>query len=171
MNVVQLNVYYIKEGVQDVLGALHTPLETYDLAYRYLAIYVLGYPAVCLYLYFTAVLRSYGDAVFQAAAMLVCTLFNALLDPIFIHLMGFQGAALATLLAQTICLFVSIVYLKHKKLFVFQIASFDKKAVMPLVQKAVPSILQQSIPDAFSVSVCSAGRGIKRYLGRCFDQP
>lgn len=142
-----------------ILGALHTPLETYDLAYRYLAIYVLGYPAVCLYLYFTAVLRSYGDAVFQAAAMLVCTLFNALLDPIFIHLMGFQGAALATLLAQTICLFVSIVYLKHKKLFVFQIASFDKKAVMPLVQKAVPSILQQSIPavsTAFLTAIVSA---------------
>lgn len=79
-----------------ILNALNTPTETYDMAYGYLAIYVLGYVAVYLYLYFTAVLRSFGNSMFQAAAMLVSTILNAILDPIFIHFIGFHGAAIAT---------------------------------------------------------------------------
>lgn len=87
-----------------ILSILNTPAETYDLAYGYLSIYVLGYIAVYLYLYFTAVLRSFGNSMFQAVAMLVSTILNAILDPIFIKIIGFHGAALATLLSQTICL-------------------------------------------------------------------
>ena len=81
-----------------ILKALNTPAETYDMAYSYLAIYILGYLAVYLYLYFTAVLRSFGNSMFQAVAMLVSTILNAILDPIFIHFIGFHGAAIATLL-------------------------------------------------------------------------
>ena len=44
-----------------ILKVLNTPAETYDMAYSYLAIYILGYLAVYLYLYFTAVLRSFGN--------------------------------------------------------------------------------------------------------------
>ena len=129
-----------------ILKALNTPEETYDMAYGYLAIYVLGYFAVYLYLYFTAVLRSFGNSMFQAAAMLVSTILNAVLDPIFIHFIGFHGAAIATLLSQAICLLFMLIYLKKKKLFKFKISAFDKKEVWPLVQKAIPSVIQQSIP-------------------------
>ena len=130
----------------EILNALNTPVETYDMAYSYLAIYVLGYPAVYLYLYFTAVLRSFGNSMFQAAAMLVSTILNAILDPVFIHLIGFQGAAAATLLSQAVCLLFMVVYLKAKKLFSFRISGFDRTAVLPMIRKAVPSVIQQSIP-------------------------
>ena len=129
-----------------VLKALNTPAETYDMAYSYLAIYILGYLAVYLYLYFTAVLRSFGNSMFQAVAMLVSTILNAILDPIFIHFIGFHGAAIATLLSQVICLAFMLIYLKKKKLFAFKISAFDKNDVLPLIQKAIPSVIQQSIP-------------------------
>ena len=129
-----------------ILKALHTPVETYDMAYSYLAIYILGYLAVCLYLYFTAVLRSFGNSMFQAIAMLVSTLLNAILDPIFIHFIGFHGAAVATLLSQVICLLFMLIYLKKKSLFSFRISAFDRKEILPLIQKAIPSVIQQSIP-------------------------
>ncbi len=129
-----------------ILDALNTPEETYDMAYSYLAIYVLGYLAVCLYLYFTAVLRSFGNSMFQAAAMLVSTILNAILDPIFIAFMGFHGAAIATLLSQTICLLFMLVYLKKKKWFAIRLSAFDRNDVLPLIQKAIPSVIQQSIP-------------------------
>ncbi|MFQ9894494.1 MAG: MATE family efflux transporter, partial [Emergencia sp.] len=117
-----------------ILKALNTPAETYDMAYSYLAIYILGYLAVYLYLYFTAVLRSFGNSMFQAAAMLVSTILNAILDPIFIHFIGFHGAAIATLLSQVICLLFMLIYLKKKKLFSFKISAFDKSEVLPLIQ-------------------------------------
>ncbi len=129
-----------------ILNALNTPAETYDMAYSYLAIYVLGYVAVYLYLYFTAVLRSFGNSMFQAVAMLVSTVLNAILDPIFIHFIGFHGAAIATLLSQVVCLIFMVIYLKKKKLFSLHITWFDKADVLPLIQKAIPSVIQQSIP-------------------------
>lgn len=129
-----------------ILHGLNTPAETYDMAHSYLSIYVLGYLAVYLYLYFTAVLRSFGNSMFQAAAMLVSTILNAILDPIFIKVMGFHGAAAATLISQVICLIFMMAYLKKKKLFHFRLSLFEKKDVLLLIQKAVPSVIQQSIP-------------------------
>ena len=78
--------------------------------------------------------------------MLVSTILNAILDPIFIHFIGFHGAAIATLLSQVICLLFMLIYLKKKKLFAFKISAFDKSEVLPLIQKAIPSVIQQSIP-------------------------
>ncbi len=129
-----------------ILNALNTPAETYDMAYSYLAIYVLGYIAVYLYLYFTAVLRSFGNSMFQAVAMLISTVLNVILDPIFIHFVDFHGAAIATLLSQSVCLIFMVIYLKKKKLFSLHITWFDKADVLPLIQKAIPSAIQQSIP-------------------------
>lgn len=129
-----------------ILTVLNTPAETYDMACTYLSIYVLGYLAVYLYLYFTAVLRSFGNSMFQAVAMLVSTVLNAILDPVFIHFVGFHGAAIATLLSQGICLIFMVVYLKRKKLFSLHITWFDKGDVLPFIKKAIPSVVQQSIP-------------------------
>lgn len=129
-----------------ILHALNTPAETYDMAYSYLSIYVLGYLAVYLYCYFAAVLRSFGNSMFQAVAMLITTILNAVLDPVFIHWMGFNGAAIATLLSQTICLLFMLLYLKKKRLFAFRIAGFDSNSIPLLIQKAIPSVIQQSIP-------------------------
>ena len=129
-----------------ILQIMNTPTETYEMAYNYLSIYLLGYLAVYLFLYFTAVLRSFGNAMFQMISMLVSTILNAVLDPIFIHFFGFHGAAIATLISQSICLAFMICYLKKKRLFNMRLNLFDKAFILPLIQKAVPAIVQQSIP-------------------------
>ena len=90
--------------LKPLLTFLQTPEETFSMAYSYLSVYVLGYITVFLYCYFTAVLRSFGNSIFQMLAMLLCTLLNTVLDPLFIRWFGFQGAAAATLLSQTLCL-------------------------------------------------------------------
>ena len=89
-----------------ILNVLNTPAETYDMAYSYLSIYVLGYLAIYLYCYFAAVLRSFGNSMFQAIAMLTTTLLNAILDPVFIHFIGFNGAAIATVLSEASALYL-----------------------------------------------------------------
>ena len=116
------------------------------MAKNYLSIYALGYVAVYLYLYFTAILRSFGNTMFQAVAMLVSTLLNAILDPIFINIIGFHGAAIATLISQIICLAFMCIYIYRKKLFNLSLSDFDTKEIMPFVKNAVPSVIQQSIP-------------------------
>ncbi len=129
-----------------ILTILNTPKEVFSMAKNYLSIYVLGYVAVYLYLYFTAVLRSFGNTMFQAVAMLISTVLNAILDPIFINIIGFHGASIATLTSQAICLCFMCIYIIRKKLFRFSLLDFKTSEIMPLIKSAVPSVIQQSIP-------------------------
>lgn len=129
-----------------ILKLLNTPMETMSMAKNYLSIYILGYLPVYLYLYFTAVLRSFGNTMFQVIAMLVSTILNAILDPIFIQKIGFQGAAIATLLSQSLCLVFMLIYIKKKKIFKISFVDFDKSTIIPLIKNAIPSVIQQSIP-------------------------
>lgn len=138
-----------------ILKALNTPLETLVMSTQYLSIYVLGYVCVFLYCYFTAVLRSFGNSVFQMTAMLVCTALNGVLDPVFIHFMGFKGAAVATVISQGLCLVFMIVYMFRKKYFCLRIKMCKKMYVKEIILKALPSAFQQSIP-AVSTSFLTA---------------
>lgn len=138
-------------ALKPLLSLFHTPAETFQMAHDYLAIYLLGYLAVYMYCYFTAVLRSFGNSVFQVLAMLVCTVLNAALDPLFIHYLGFSGAAMATVLSQSVCLIIMVLYLARKKLFAFHISAFQKDYIAAYFTKGVPAAFQQSIP-AFSTS-------------------
>ena len=134
-----------------ILQIMNTPTEIYEMAYNYLSIYLLGYLAVYLFLYFTAVLRSFGNAMFQMISMLVSTILNAVLDPIFIHFFGFHGAAIATLISQSICLAFMICYLKKKRLFSMRLNLFDKTFILPLIQKAMPTRISAS--GRFTVTI------------------
>lgn len=129
-----------------ILKLLNTPMETMSMAKDYLSIYILGYLLVYLYLYFTAVLRSFGNTMFQVIAMLISTILNAILDPIFIQKIGFQGAAIATLLSQSLCLVFMLIYIRKKRIFKFSFVDFDKSTIIPLIKNAIPSVIQQSIP-------------------------
>lgn len=125
------------------------------MAYDYLSVYLLGYVSVFLYLYFTAVLRSHGNTLLQAVAILLCTILNAILDPIFIKMIGFHGAAIATLISQSIAGIILIIYLVRKNMFSIQIKTFDFSLLPTLGKIALPSIIQQSVP-AISTSFLTA---------------
>ena len=135
-------------AVANTIGNLFADTQlSGDLHSRYLPVY--------LYCYFAAVMRSYGNSVFQVIAMLICTLLNAGLDPLFIHFMGFDGAAVATLLSQTLCLLCMLGYLHRKPLFSLHLSQFDGCLVTDFIRKGIPSAFQQSIP-AISTSFLTA---------------
>lgn len=132
------------------------------MAYEYLSVYLIGYIAVYLYSYFTAVLRSFGDSVFQMIAMLICTVLNAVLDPLFIHLYKLRGAAIATVITQLICMIFMIIYMRKKELFKLSLKAFDFSYIKDFFAKGLPSAFQQSIPaisTSFLISLVT-GYGI-----------
>lgn len=132
--------------LEPILVVLNTPNEIFEMAKNYLSIYILGYVAVYLYLYFTAILRSFGNTMFQAVAMLISTILNAILDPIFIKTIGFHGASIATLSSQIVCLFFMFIYISKKKLFRFSLTNFNKAQIYPIIKNSIPAVIQQSIP-------------------------
>lgn len=150
-------------ALPQLLTLLQTPAAAFSMAQSYLAIYLVGYLPVFLYCYFTAVLRSFGNAWFQLAAMLASTLLNTVLDPIFIHWLGFAGAAVATVTSQVICLVLMVTYLVHKKLFAVRPSGWSARYAGAFFAKGLPSAFQQSIPALSTAFITSlvGGWGIE----------
>lgn len=137
----------VELSVEPILKLLNTQPEVFKMAKDYLKVYVLGYIAVYLYFYFTAVLRSFGNTTFQAIALLICTIMNIIFDPIFINLFGFIGAAIATLISQCVALLIMICYIYKKKWVEFHISLLKFNCAKLLTYHAIPSMVQQSLPS------------------------
>lgn len=138
-----------------LLHWLNTPNAIFGMAYDYLKIYLLGYVFTFLYLYFAALLRSYGNTSLQAISILLCTILDCILNPIFIIWIGFDGAAVTTILSESISVLILVVYLLRHKMFSLRFSAVEWKLVIPMVKNALPSIFQQSIP-AISTSFLTA---------------
>lgn len=135
----------------DILVLLNTPPETFEGAENYLRAYLLGTPAVFGFCYLSAMLRCYGDAAFQVIAMCVTGVLNAVLDPVFIHFLAFQGAAYATLISQLVALVVMIVYLFKKKYLTVDLAFCKVRSFKKIFSASFPTVVQQCVP---SLSLC-----------------
>ncbi len=134
-NLVTLNV--IVGIVLGVLGiAFIHPLltffgaseQTYQYAYEYMFVILLGNVVTHLYLGFNAALRSTGHPHVAMAATITTVVVNSVLDPLFIFDkldigigtisgfgLGIRGAAIATILAQVVALIFVAYKLSNKK--------------------------------------------------------
>lgn len=139
-------IVFCEAGVNPMLKMLHTPDQTFSMSCWYLRVYLIGVLSSYFYMYFTTILRCYGNTTFQMIAILICTILNAILDPIFMKFFGFNGVAIATVVTQTISLLSAIVYIKNKNYFKLKLRDFNKKVVWSIFAKGIPSIVQQSIP-------------------------
>ncbi len=98
-----------------LLGA--TP-ETLEYVNEYLRIIILGAPAIILSFSLGQLVRAEGSAKVAMAGMIMGTVINIVLDPIFILTLekGVAGAAIATVLANIITVIYYIIYFFNKKI-------------------------------------------------------
>jgi len=133
-------------GINGILTAIHTPKEIFAAARTYLFYCILSFPFIELYMYLSAVLRSYGNASLQMITIIITTILNTILDPILILRMGLNGAAIATLLSQIISLLIMILSIASRKLFSFDFKVLNIKLLKDITKACVPSAIQQAIP-------------------------
>ena len=93
--------------------------NTIPFARRYMTIILLGNVITHLYFGFNGIIRAAGNPKLAMNLTLFTVASNAILDPIFIFVldMGIQGAALATVICQTMALSYSMRYLSRKDNF------------------------------------------------------
>ena len=93
--------------------------NTIPFARRYMTIILLGNVITHLYFGFNGIIRAAGNPRLAMNLTLFTVASNAVLDPIFIFVLdlGIQGAALATVLCQTMALSYSLRYLSRKDNF------------------------------------------------------
>lgn len=139
--------------LKDILRMMNTPSGLFEDAYEYLAVYLIGYTAIYVYMQFTAVFRSYGDPIFQTKGMLLSTLFNAVLDPVMIHFMGLGGAAWATVLSEILCVVYAFWYYKKKNMFQLDWRKASVSYIKPVLSCAVPAAVQGCMPAISSATM------------------
>lgn len=133
-------------AINSILVIGNTPPEIFKTARVFLLIRILSFPFIELYMYFAAVLRSYGNSSMQMFTVILSAIINIVLAPVLIMKIGINGAALATLMAQIISMAVMMVYIIKRKLFYFHLKEVSMKTLKEIMWAAIPSAIQQSIP-------------------------
>lgn len=148
-----------------LLLVLGTPEDIMGDAQVYLTIMFLGVLANCLYNGMSAVLRALGDSVTPLVVLIVCSLFNVVLDLFFVARCGWgvAGVAIATVLSQLISAVACIIYvLNRMPLLRFHRNDqwLRKDVVQEIIRIGVPAALSTS---GVSISVMFMQRAINAY--------
>lgn len=96
-----------------LLEIMKTPANIFDDALKYLKIYFLGLTFMFLYNIITSIFNALGESKIPLYFLIFSSFLNILLDLVFVVKLnyGVVGVAVATLIAQGISAFLSIIYL------------------------------------------------------------
>lgn len=100
-----------------ILSLMGTPDDTLDLAVLYLRIYLLAMPAIMIYNFGAAILRSVGDTKRPMYTLIVSGVINTLLNLLLVivfHL-GVAGVAIATVVSNIVSAVVVLILLIREK--------------------------------------------------------
>ena len=134
----------------DLLRLLETQEEILDDAVGYMRIACSGTLAVAAYNWINSVMRSLGNSVIPLVFLIVASFINIGLDLLFVIVfdMGVGGAALATVIAQGVSAFGSIIF-AFAKFPQFRLKRehlrFDPKTARDCISKGVPIALQNAL--------------------------
>lgn len=117
------------------------------MAVEYFNIILVFFPVYMLSNMMNAVIRADGSPAWSMASMLAGALINIVLDPLFIFAFrwGMSGAALATVIGQTVSFVISVVYFFRSKTFRLTYQSFlpDMKVFSNALQLGASSFITQ----------------------------
>lgn len=134
--------------VEPILTILNTPTNILDSAKTYLQISFTGTLFLVGYNFVITVLRAFGDSKTPLYFVFIATLLNAVLDPLLIagFKMGVSGAAIATIVAQTLTFICSLMYLAKKyNNHRFKLQTPKWIEVKKILQLGIPSGLQMIV--------------------------
>jgi len=107
----------------NILDAMRTPPDARGYAIAYLRVIFLAMPSMYFFMFLMVTLRGAGDSTTPFYFMAISVVLDIALNPVFLlglggmPKMGIAGAATATLISQTVCLFGLLIYLYKKKHF------------------------------------------------------
>lgn len=132
--------------IEPIMNMLSIPLDIRHLVKLYSVIYIAGMPLIGLYDVVRATLISLDESKTSFYYILASSLFNIVLDIIFIRYfsMGVAGAAIATVLSQAILLIISLTHLLKK------IKTYDnEKYKLSICKEDIKYLLSIALPTAF----------------------
>ncbi len=139
---------------KDILILLNTPEGILQYAVEYLNIFLLGLIFMFGYNVVSSVLRGLGDSKTPLKFLIITTVLNIILDPIFIFGLGFiprmgiAGAAWATVLSQAISFLLVLGFLNKSNHIIkpsFKTMRFNKELSWKTLKIGLPAGIQQMV--------------------------
>lgn len=145
--------------IKPIVIALGASKFTYSYAFDYSIVLILGAAIIMCNFALGQLIRSEGSTLVSMVGMLIGTIANTVLDPIFIFSlkMGIKGAAIATVLGNALGLIYYIIfYIRGKSLIKFNIKniSFEKDIWKEIFSIGIPSSISQILMGA-AVMICN----------------
>ncbi|MGL4607065.1 MAG: MATE family efflux transporter [Eubacteriaceae bacterium] len=145
--------------ISPLIKGLGASQETFGFTYEYIFVLLLGTLAIMGNYSIGQLLRAEGSVMPSMIGMMIGTLANIILDPIFIFGMGMgiKGAAIATVLGNVFALiYYLICYSKGKTLLQINVKDFgfDKKIWKEIFVIGIPATLSQVLMSVAMV-VCN----------------
>lgn len=146
---------------RQMLTWMNTPTEAFEYAYMYIVVIFAGIPFTVLYNMVSGIFRSLGDSKSPVVFLIISSILNIGLDLLFIPVfdMDVEGAAYATIIAQGISGFASLIYLV-KKFDILKMQKGDWKPSLSYLKTltvvGLPMGLQYSITAIGSIVLQAA---------------
>ena len=150
-----------------MLRLVNVPEEAFGYAHDYSFVYFIGMIPVFGYNVVSAILRGMGDSKHPFMFIAIAAVLNVILDLLFVGPLGMAcfGAALATVISQTVSFIVAMVFLyRHREEFGFEFrwSSFaiDRKELKGIAKMGMPLSVMNVAVD---VSMLFIARYINSY--------
>lgn len=152
--------YLCSDSIFHALGARD---EMMTLIHQYMSVWFIGAVTISMPVVGNAAIRATGDTLSAAIIMTLCAVINAALDPLLIFglwgfpKMGVQGAAVATVIANTVCMLAGL-YIIHrqKKLtdlkYLTDFSEFGN-SVRRIIVIALPAGISNIIPSVVNAAI------------------
>ena len=140
----------------DLAVALNTPANIFDDAVTYLSIYMWGLPFLFMYNIANAVFQALGDSKKPLYFLIFSTVFNIILDILFVASFGWgvAGVAWATFIAQGSAAILAVtVLLKRTSKIAGKVPVFDGNKLKMIARIAIPTMIQNAIVNVGNLFV------------------
>ena len=151
--------------IRPVLSAFNTPVEILDDCTDYLVIMMYGAAGLAYYNILGGILRGLGDSFSSLLYLLIATIVNIFLDILFVAKfnMGVAGVAWATIIAQFISSFLSLIKLiQLKEHFTLGIKELKISA------RHCSQLVKLGIPTGLTQAIFSSAMLVVQSLTNCF---
>lgn len=153
--------------VNPIVSVMATPVEAVEATKRYLLICFIGIPFITAYNIISSILRGLGDSKSPMYFIIVACICNIGLDYVFIGVwnLGSVGAALGTVISQTISVIIAFVVIRRRDMGISLCKKnfcMQKEIVGRIVRIGIPVALQDGfIQIAFLIiTIIANSRGL-----------
>lgn len=136
--------------VGNIVSVMSTPVEAVAETRSYLTICFIGVPFIVAYNIIASIFRGMGDSKSPMYFIMVACVVNVVLDFVLIGGcdLGAAGAAVATVLSQTISVIVALVYMRKSK-SVVAVGRKEMKMSAPVMKKILGIGVPVALQDGF----------------------